>query len=381
MADTNIIELNGKRYDALTGRLIISVHSKIPNTGHPGKPPKVIPGTVIDDFIRHRQTAKRQVAAIDVVKATATKDIATQNTAAPRHKIPKNRHQPQQLQAHTPERARTLMRRSVSKPPLSLKARLHVQTWAKPTFKSPKPAFSAIDQERLNRSQQIAKSSVVSRFNHSSRSEFTKPTPVVSARPAERQFRSPVQSKADILGEAALARATSHNQPTPVVSARRGRLSRKLHLTSRTFKIVAIGMVATTLMGILIYQNRTSLDIRIAAPRAGITANMPSYVPRGFSFKGPVVYGPNQITINFQSVSDNHTFSIVEEASRWDSQTLRDSLSISQTQSYQTLQDAGRSILIYGQANAAWVSGGTLYHIQGDPSLSNQQLLGIAHSL
>ncbi len=49
-------------------------------------------------------------------------------------------------------------------------------------------------------------------------------------------------------------------------------------------------------------------------------------------------------------------------------------------QPFQTFQDAGKTIYIYEDSKATWVNGGVWYQINGNASLTSDQLLRIANS-
>ena len=48
---------------------------------------------------------------------------------------------------------------------------------------------------------------------------------------------------------------------------------------------------------------------------------------------------------------------------------------------YQTKEEKGRTVYIYDDSNATWVDGGIWYQIEGDSSLSSDQLLNIVASM
>ncbi len=130
----NVIELNGKRYDAVTGAYLGVSHTFV----EPAAAPPIAKGRVIDGFIRP--------TPINAQHAKAAKPHAPTHTASVHHKVaPKpetpahaaakqgkphvpapaqsNRqhHTPALARPHQPERAKTLMRRAVRKPELSKK--------------------------------------------------------------------------------------------------------------------------------------------------------------------------------------------------------------------------------------------------------------------
>ena len=120
--------------------------------------------------------------------------------------------------------------------------------------------------------------------------------------------------------------------------------------------------------------------MRVAATRAGISANYPNYQPDGYHFAGPITYQPGEVTIDFKSNTNDNGFAIKQKASNWDSQAVLDNYVNKQTGTYLTYQERGLTIYSFGN-RAAWVNGGLLYTIDGDAPLNSDQLLRIATSM
>ena len=118
MGQNNIIELNGKQYDAITGALL--GESRIKATpasqarrGHQGR--------VIDGFMRKSAQQQAQlVKAMPVVKPEPIKVEPVKTTAKPKMMDVK-RVGPQQAKTHQQERSKTLMRHAVKKPKVEMK--------------------------------------------------------------------------------------------------------------------------------------------------------------------------------------------------------------------------------------------------------------------
>lgn len=121
--------------------------------------------------------------------------------------------------------------------------------------------------------------------------------------------------------------------------------------------------------------------MRIAASRAGFNAAIPSYQPSGFGMKGPIEYGPGQVTLNFKSNSDERNFHVTQRVSSWNSEALLTNFVTTNNKSYQTYQDKGRTIYIYDGSNATWVSNGVWYQIEGKSNLNSDQLIKLANSI
>jgi hypothetical protein len=107
---------------------------------------------------------------------------------------------------------------------------------------------------------------------------------------------------------------------------------------------------------------------------------MPGYKPDGFKLD-QMDYSTGVAAIHFASNSDERSFALTEKQSDLDSAGLRDSFVTSEQQPYQTIETAGRTVYLYGEHNATWVSGGVWYQLRGAGALSDHQLVEIAKSL
>jgi hypothetical protein len=149
---------------------------------------------------------------------------------------------------------------------------------------------------------------------------------------------------------------------------------RLLSLVTACFALVILGAYLT-------YLNMPNLSVRVAAAQAGIAATFPDYRPDGYRFAGPVAYAPGQVSMTFKANGGNHTYTVTEQSSSWDSQAVYDNLVAKASDGgYITNSQQGLTIYTYDN-QAAWVNGGILYTIDGDAPLSNEQLLNIAGSL
>lgn len=278
----------------------------------------------------------------------------------------------------------TLMRHVVAKPGHSLKrhhsAHGHVDGLvAKPVGTvAPKLSVSSIHPDRLQRAHSTVKSNLVRKFNQNPIA--TNPTqprvvmPVMPVMPHNKTGQHQSIESTDIF-ERALQRATSHQQPAalPEDHPHKQRFSKRLSLT-------ATALTLLLLVGLLGYQNRAALTVRLASSKAGFNATLPSYKPSGFTI-GKLNYSPGTVAIHYRSNSDQRAFAITEQPSAWNSSTLRDNFVVNNDNEFQTVDVAGRTVYIYGKNNAAWVNGGIWYKVQSEGSLSAQQLSQLARSL
>ncbi len=327
-------------------------------------------------------------------QAVHVKPGATPKPAAMK---PHSAHQPIKTPAgHTPQPAKTLMRRIVKKPAPSLKR--HVTAHSALTTSVPsaklvvaKPSAAVLDAKRLQHARRVARSRLVSRFGSlSSLTAKTVTTPVLTT-PAENTPQLPAapvshniphtlkapkaknsrpRTTADIL-EHALKHATSHQQ-----RPKRGRRA----TAKRIGSISAFVSAVLILVGFVAFQNLTGLRLRMASAQAGFSANLPGYQPSGYRLNH-LSYSSGVVALYFHSNSDSRTYNITEKATNWDSNTLRDTFVATASQHYQTIESAGHTLYLIDEKQATWVNGGIWYQVQSNGSLDNHQLVRLASSM
>lgn len=158
--------------------------------------------------------------------------------------------------------------------------------------------------------------------------------------------------------------------------ARRGLFKRQPRLTT----VLSATLAVLLLGGYLTYINLPNISMRVAATRAGIAANFPTYRPDGYSFQGPISYSPGEVAINYRSNTNSNSFTVKQKTSAWDSQAVLDNYVMKDTENYLTYQEQGLTIYSFNN-KAAWVNGGLLYTVEGNAQLSSEQLLRLATSL
>jgi len=408
VAQTNIIELNGKQYDADTGT-VLGAGRPVTTTAQPlqlrsrhGR---------IDDFIRpdHR-SGQAHIAAAHAPKVAP---IAPEKTkTAPKPDIAHVKYARQAaakpLVAHQPQKSQILMRRSVKKPDLKMKTAIKTQAPAELAARPvstvvPKASAYQVNPTRVHRAQNTPRSPHVARFAANTHTtshiahtaQHTAPVlarSAVAARPAIAQpiSRSQVSSAhrpsnsaahattapkahTDIF-EAALARANSHTQPAPKVKAKVKRRSshRWLKVGAGVFVLLAIG-------GAVLWVNRTTIAVHMASSKVGFAVNLPGYAPSGYALTGGIQAANGKVTTSFRSGSAQYV--LTQQASPWDSNTLRDSMVALASGTSQTIKAAGRTVYLYGQGDATWVDGGVRYDLATNNNLSSSEIANLVASI
>ncbi len=359
MGNKNFIEINGKKYDALTGKMLDS--SEVPNKTVVTKVTPAQNVGVMDGFVRKPQ-----------------KNTSQRTSAHPTSK--------------QTQKSKTLMRNSVKKP-VVVSREIKAQ---KPQIHKSQLGTSA---KRTTSAMQTPKSNQVHKYG-----EITHRTSVVKTanpgmavknetpmQPTTQQNISPNTKPSSVTAsqaasrkmiDAALANAHSHEEPVHHHKRKKqNKLFKKLGISSKAVGLSSAVLAFVLLAGFFAVQNVPNLSMRVAAARSGLNASMPNYQPSGFSFKGPIQYSAGQVTVSFKSNTDNREYQVKQQASNWNSDALlANYVDVGQKQ-YQTYQDRGRTLYIYDGSNATWVDDGVWYQIEGESNMSTDQLIRIAASI
>lgn len=354
---SNTIELNGRLYDAKSGRQLVraGAHSMKPATAS--------------------AKTKHHAGSIDGISKRKPISISAGN---PRTKNTTHR---------KTEKSTTLMRTAVKKP-TTAKAKT-----SQPTIRKHAPSVNVeIDPKLAKRASEIPRSPLVSKFNilkiktQSNTTDISQPKPAPKDPPrlSVKGDRKPKASSSSIQKStflSAVDKASSHKQPKPKKMTKRQRLARKLKISNRMVNLGALGIAILLLGGFVAYQNIPNLSMRVAMARAGVNGTLPNYQPSGFGLVGPVHYQDGQIVANYSSHSDKRQFSINQTATQWNSEALLANFITMNNKTYRTYQNNGKTIYLYDDDSATWVDGGVWYRIEGNSALSNDQLLRMAASM
>ncbi|MBI1856728.1 hypothetical protein HY003_03385 [Candidatus Saccharibacteria bacterium] len=414
----NTIEFNGKRYDITSGKLVDATISKSPT-------PTAKAGTVLDGFIRRPDTMSSAIKKLPDHMNSASQKIINRTERSktlmrsavnkPVNKIPGSNHiqdhqvinpveasrkvpsSPNRITSATNGFSSLDVLSGISPPDKTVFARANSsreqgilrKSSSAGEQRSPRQSSQPVSQGRILRADHIKKSRLISKFG----SGFT--SPKITTLPVQ-----PVPTKvpttpinlphhANVIAVPAknypltnaLANTSSHEQPKIKRHTKlHHRVARKLHVSPRTINISAVSMAILLLTGFIAYQNVPNIAMRIATTRSGVHGSLPDYQPSGFALYGPIEYKSGQITINFKSSSDDRNFKIIQQSSTWNSETLLGSL-VDGGKQPMTLQERGRTIYIYDNANAVWVNAGIKYQIEGNSKLSSDQLRRLVSSM
>lgn len=354
-SSSTTIELNGKRYDARTGKIVDNLQDNSSSaTPMLPKTKKIEPGQILDGFVRRASTpAPSQV----VTPSVASKPALAKTTA---------KHTKRQ-----PEKSHTLMRPAVKKP-----------HFAKNDIQKTKPRVEPQKTGRASRAKNVEKSPHITRFGSPVATVAKKEAALPVVAPSFAALSKNVSNELHKL-ENALIDANSHLHQLEKNSVKKVPFLRRVGFKNRFANIAALTCGALLLVGFFSYQNYTAISMKIAASRAGVNAQLPGYKPAGYSTIGSVKSEPGKVSVSFKSRTNDTGFTVTQQASNWNSASLLANHVTKEHCStcFQTWQDEGKTVYIYDNSNATWVNGGIWYKVEGNADLTSDQLLRLANSL
>ncbi len=352
---TSSIELNGKRYDPQTGKVIGDSQTNHQPTQ--ARPVASEPGQILDGFVR-RSTQKTQPHA-----STSGAQVSKPNVAKTTVKHAKR----------PTEKSRTLMRPAVKKPAV-IKNDIQVV--------KPVPKIAPNSPARISRAANTEKSPQVSRFGSSVKTIEKKHAEIPVVAPSFAVLSKNVSNELHKL-ENALIDANSHLHQLEKGAVKKAPLLNRIGFKNRFANIATLTTAMLLLVGFFAYQNSAAISMRVAASRSGVDAQLPDYKPAGYSVEGGVKSGPGEVSVSFKSRTDDKKFTIKQQASNWNSASLLANHVTKErcNTCYQTWQNDGKTVYIYDNSNATWVNGGIWYTVEGNADLTSDQLLRLANSL
>lgn len=380
------IEIKGKRYDSTTGLPVLS------------------------DIFAPVQPVRNDIKAgiNHALPADSTSPVTK----------PARQHQPHGLASsasrHQRQPSRTLSRKSVKRPDVRQKPAIKTSKEAsvklvhQPVSSLIKQSAGTINRTRAEHASNKPKSPSISHFSSQTNAVLDKViAPKASpAQPQERGRVFDIKPRTNTQKPSLAAAAPAVAITTPVINGshfdkmldaseetnkhryleytpvkKRTGLSRLSRGGRRALAFGLTGLAVLLLAGYAVFLNKANIELQLADAKAGINATLPSYKPSGFSV-GKLSYRTGLVAINFIS-NDGHNYKLTQQASRLDSNALGQKLAAANQTDYQTLHASGQTIFAKTtgtSASATWVSGGILYQLEGNASLSQDQLAKIASS-
>lgn len=163
-------------------------------------------------------------------------------------------------------------------------------------------------------------------------------------------------------------------EPTSTHTAARASKSRFASAAMTSLALVMLG-------GYLTYINIPNLSIRVAAANTGIDASLPAYQPAGYKISGPIGYGNGEVNVNYKAANSSQGYKLTQRPTDWDPVATLDNYVESDSNSdYQIRSVQGLTVYTYDK-KAVWVDGGILHVIDGNATLSSQQVERIVASM
>lgn len=342
----NIIEINGKKYDARSG-LPLSGQAKVSQIKPSPKQQSVDGIRPVTSQKSHQEPQQPK---------TNKQPLATRH-AAPKAKT-------------TPRKSQTLHRRSVKHPNVSGETpdKAHEEQTTNKNTEKPS-VFAKTDTKRAERAQSISRSAAIERFH----------TAKMTTHSVSNEVKPPTKPKKHNADQTSAV--VSHNIHT---SAQRAVQSHKKSQTKPPRKFMRYATTAAVVLllgGYVAYLNVPGISMKLAAHRAGFAATMPA-TPSGYRLNGAIAHSPGQVVVNFKSNTDTRRFSLRQQPTSWDSLALLENYVTKQSSDHMTYQDRGRTIYVYNGSDAAWVNDNKMFVLDGKHAqLDIAQLLDVAASM
>ncbi len=302
------------------------------------------------------------------------------------------------------QRGHTLMRRAVKKPaaPHLGKPVLAVEDIVSLTAPITEVTFrSHSDIIRSKRAAAVPKSSLVSRFSdimspsaahheHEPVKRHIAPMDVVPAphHTTVQHTPAPVHHHAKTPNEKLLSAGLSHAHAHESVKHAKPKLHRRIAKRfglGRRATNLAAGSLAVLLLGAFVtYQRIPNLAVRYASMKAGVNASLPGYHPAAFAVKTGVEYSPGEVAVNYQSNTDDRSYTVTQKNTLWDNSTLEQHLKEEAGKMPQSFAADNNTIYIQNigdKVKASVIKNGVLKNISGDASLNTDQIIKIAQSM
>lgn len=440
---SNVIDLNGTWFDALTGAQVeqptqpqasasqptgvplghgLNIIQHVPvqaapnpanavrNNGILGQ--QAVPAGSVDGFVRAPRSAQhiaahKPQAATTLMRRTARPAASSANSTAPQQPggtTIQGQASLQPRQVASPTTLQAKLASSAVNPQRALRAQDANRSQAVQHFKPSAPQLQAMRPApqatvsgadvinpqtfQARPSQQFAASQAVRpRSTGDMVAARRTPQPQFASRPNVQGFQAPRRAPATVNASPAQSQpnqdifeaALAHAASHEETAPQASR--RKSKGKRRALAIAGSVAVFAALAGVIAYQNKANIQYQIASARAGFAASMPNYKPAGYDL-GKLQYTSGTVAALYQNKGQaNDSISIVQKKSNWDSQTLLDSFVVNAGKDYQGYEANGRTVYVYGNQDATWVNGGIWYQVHSAQAIEPQQLVKIAANL
>lgn len=334
----------------------------------------------------NKQIVTLQGKSYDAVTGSLISDVAPQQSLVknPRPtqtspaKSSKPRSTAQHVRHHAAQTPKTLMRHAVKKPGDSLrkKAKTHsALAHTHPQQIAVKHSVTQLDTSRQERATAVQRHPNVGRFTVPSSVSFVladvpvrqapdaRPTNTPPTTPPPKQTNKPSDIFENAIESASHFVDIASNRASYKKRARRHVLS----MAAGTCALLIIG-------GFTLYQNSPSLQLRVAGYRAGVATVTPNFASSGFEYTGSKVQGA-RVVIGL--TADGTQYQLSQQETNWSGEEMirtAASTDASGQGNYATLDIDGTTVYRLTGTQATWVANGIWYQVYGSHVLSDAQL-------
>jgi hypothetical protein len=359
---SSIIEINGTRYNAITGEMLGDVKKGAHQIKH-------ATSGVIDGFVK-------QPAASVSRSSTHHARVASKRVKQTAQNVHKKT-----------QRSRTLMRSGVKKPDIkhtehaasNHAASLHGHQTASHRVATPIKVPNVIKNSSVRRFGHIAPKQPAPHHKNVMRGEvISRPKQQHQAKASVAAVAKPLPSMVTSASHQQLERMLDHALAVADAHKRAPNRSKKILKAP----VIVAGLVAIALVVfIILWKNVPAVAMKVAALKSHVNATAPSYAPSGFSYAAPVSYKDGAVTLSYKAPDKVKDFQIIQQKSDWDSTTLASNV-LQGKDHVQTSEVNGTTVYVYGSSdNAVWVNHGIRYTLKNNAGLNSDQILKIVNSL
>lgn len=137
--------------------------------------------------------------------------------------------------------------------------------------------------------------------------------------------------------------------------------------------LVIIGVAMLLSGGYLAYVNMPSIALHAAASEAGVNVKTPATIS-GYAATGNVIYESGQVTVKYRNNGGGSGYSLTQSNTNLNTASLRETIASNNG------KPIGDGVYRYGNT-AVWMSGGTLFTLNGNSYITNDQVRQIATSV
>lgn len=370
----SVIEINGTRYDATTGRVI----SDMPKTPAMSTTGRNIDGIVIKSTpqstalaptIKKHTPAQRQIHDVSMTHSTRT------------------------------NRSKTLMRSVVKKPGSGALGHTSPTQHQYKTQVEPSASYAKATSHdvRLTKALSTPTHGQISRFTHPSNQINSSSPTVVHNMPVAQQvspravhttsqpspaYNTPQNTAGSRFVDSQLTKVASQNGDESPFKKKPLHKRVTKRLKANRMKSIAMGSLASLLIGgFLVYQNLPSITLAVANREAGITAKIPKGVPSNFALSPSINKSQGQVLLSFDSRTDDRSFVLTQVKSDTTVETLKETVARLSDNKFQTYEVDGITLFLHENNRVDWIDGGMRYNLSGNTGFTPDQLGIIASSL